>query len=109
VESEIPKAKFSLEWLVEKCFGLDPNYERVMFRAYSLNKLLYELCRHANIKDSSLQFTSYDMVNWFLKYLICKIAKVLNNSTGSQEVVQWNVSLKPQHGLLGILILLIKY
>lgn len=64
LESEIPKAKFMLEWFVDKSIGLDPNYDSINpFRAYSLNKLFYELRRHANLEDRRLQFASNVMVN----------------------------------------------
>ena len=63
LKSELNKVKFALDWLVENSVKQDPTYSRDNpFKVYSLEKLLYELRRHANLDDHRLKFTSEHMV-----------------------------------------------
>lgn len=68
LDEEIPVAIYVFNWLIERCLGMDPNYDPSnSFKAYSLNKLLYELRRHANLDNPTLRFTSTTQVGEALR------------------------------------------
>ena len=59
----MPKADYIFDWLIEKCCQTDPHYERSNpFRVYSLDKLFYELRRHADLQNPRLVFPTMVMV-----------------------------------------------
>lgn len=59
LEAETPQAIYILDWLIENSCRLDSNYDRTNpFKVYNLNKLVYELRRHADLNNPRLQFTS---------------------------------------------------
>ena len=52
-------ANFILEWLIHKSYQSDASKESsIPFKTYSLNKLFYELRRHADLNDPRYKFTS---------------------------------------------------
>lgn len=62
-EKDIPKANYIFNWLIEKSCECDPHYDRSSpFRVYSLDKLLYELRRHADLQNPRLVFPTMVMV-----------------------------------------------
>jgi len=62
-EKDMPKADYIFDWLIEKCCQTDPHYERSNpFRVYSLDKLFYELRRHADLQNPRLVFPTMVMV-----------------------------------------------
>ena len=58
------KANFILDWLIEKSYEHDPHYDRSNpFRVYSLDKLFFELRRHADLQNPRLVFPTMVMVS----------------------------------------------
>ena len=52
-----------LDWLIQESCKKEPEYHRENpFVVYSLNKLVYELRRHADLNDPRLKFTSTQLV-----------------------------------------------
>ena len=59
LDSETPQAKYILDWLIENSCRLEPHYDKINpFKVYSLNKLVYEVRRQADVNDTRYQFTS---------------------------------------------------
>ncbi|XP_032783335.1 protein maelstrom homolog [Daphnia magna] len=63
VDEDKVKAVYILDWLVKKCCQMNETYDTVNpFKCYSLNKLFYELRRHADLNNPSLMFASPALV-----------------------------------------------
>lgn len=59
VDEDRVKAIYILNWLIEKSYELDNEYDRSNpFSTYSLNKLFFELRRYADLNDPRLRLTS---------------------------------------------------
>jgi len=64
LEKDMHKANFILDWLIEKSYEHDPHYDRSNpFRVYSLDKLFFELRRHADLQNPRLVFPTMVMVS----------------------------------------------
>lgn len=63
IDEDKVKAVYILDWLVKKCCQMNETYDTVNpFKCYSLNKLFYELRRHADLNNPSLMFASPALV-----------------------------------------------
>ena len=63
LDSESSKVKWMLDWLIQESCKKETEYPRENpFVVYSLNKLVYELRRHADLNDPRLKFTSTQLV-----------------------------------------------
>ena len=72
LDADIPKAVYILDWLVKKiCQSGSNSRERAnQFKVYSLDKLVYEVRRYADVNNPRLKFSS-----------TLQVADKLNNGT----------------------------
>ena len=63
VDEDNAKGIFIVDWLVKKSCQMNDAYDACNpFKIYSLNKLFYELRRHADLNDPTLKFSSVSTV-----------------------------------------------